>query len=85
MVGRTEIVARIRRVVGEYGRLALPVDTISDDADLYQSGLSSHATVNVMLALEVEFDVEFPDSKLTRPAFGSIAAISDTVEALLSP
>ena len=33
---------------------------LAEDADLYQAGMTSHASVNVMLALEGEFDVEFP-------------------------
>ena len=31
------------------------------DDDLYLLGLTSHATVNVMLALEDEFEIEFPE------------------------
>ena len=45
--------------------------------------MSSHASVNVMLALEDSFDVEFPDSMLTRSAFASIGAIADGVGRLL--
>ena len=37
--------------------------------------MTSHASVNVMLALEDRFDVEFPDPMLTRDVFESIAAI----------
>ena len=39
-------------------------------------GMTSHASVNVMLALEDEFDVEFPDEMLKRSVFESIAAIA---------
>ena len=49
--------------------------SLSDDADLYQAGMTSHASVNVMLALEDAFDVEFPDAMLKRSVFESIAAI----------
>ena len=37
--------------------------------------MTSHASVNVMLALEDHFDVEFPDRMLTRAVFESIASI----------
>ncbi len=41
--------------------------------------MSSHASVNVMLALEDAFDVEFPDSMLTRNVFESIVAIAAAI------
>ena len=65
----------IRRVLREHGRLAVDPAQLSPDADLYQSGMTSHASVNVMLALEDHFDVEFPDRMLTRSVFESIASI----------
>ena len=36
-----------------------------------------------MLALEDHFDVEFPESKLRRRTFSSIATLSETIEELL--
>ena len=69
----------IRRILRENARLSTDVDTLSDDADLYQAGMTSHASVNVMLALEDAFDVEFPDEMLTRDVFASIAAIRSAV------
>ena len=44
--------------------------------------MTSHASVNVMLALEDAFDVEFPDGMLKRSVFESVAAISDALEQL---
>ena len=38
--------------------------------------------VGAMLALEGEFDIEFPDAMLKRNVFGSIAAISAAVSEL---
>lgn len=38
--------------------------------------MTSHASVNVMLALEDTFDVEFPDELLKRSVFASVASIS---------
>ncbi len=70
-----DVTARIRAVLQQHGRLAHDVATLDDSADLYQAGMTSHASVNVMLGLEGEFDVEFPDHLLTRSVFSSIAAI----------
>jgi acyl carrier protein len=65
----------IRKVIAEHGRLPVDVATLSDDDDLFQAGLTSHASVNVMLALEEAFDVEFPESMLRKATFESVAAI----------
>lgn len=72
----------IRAILKEHGRLAVDVATLADDADLYQAGMTSHASVNVMLALEDHFDVEFPDRMLTRSVFESIASIAMSLEEL---
>jgi acyl carrier protein len=69
------VVDEIRRIVEQHGRLPLDVAGLAVDADLYQAGMTSHASVNVMLALEDAFDVEFPDRMLRRDVFESIAAI----------
>jgi acyl carrier protein len=66
----------IRQIIKDHGRLSVDVDSLAEDADLYQAGLTSHASVNLMLALEDAFDVEFPDSMLKRSSFESIAAIA---------
>ena len=55
------------------------IDTLADDADLYAAGLTSHATVDLMLALEEAFDVEFPDSLLRRRTFSSVDAIAEAL------
>lgn len=70
---------QLRRILEEVGRLAVPVTSLHMESDLFAAGLSSLATVNVMLAVEDEFDVEFPDSLLSRRTFQSVAALMDVV------
>lgn len=72
----------VRRVVRDHAQLPVDVDSIDDEADLFQAGMSSHASVNVMLALEDSFDIEFPDSMLTRSVFQSIRALEAAVQEL---
>ncbi len=72
----------IRPLLAEHARLLVPADQIDDDADLYQAGLTSLATVNLMLALEEHFDVEFADRMLGRRTFGSIRALAEAIEEL---
>jgi acyl carrier protein len=69
----------IRQILNEHGRLSLDATTLAPDADLYQAGMTSHASVNVMLALEDHFDVEFPDAMLKPSVFESVAAIESAV------
>jgi acyl carrier protein len=72
----------IRAIVKEHARLSVDAATLADDADLYQAGLTSHASVNLMLALEDKFEVEFPDRMLRRGVFGSLASIRAAIEEL---
>jgi acyl carrier protein len=73
---------QIRSILKDHARLAVDVATLADDGDLYQAGMTSHASVNVMLALEGAFDIEFPDRMLRRGVFESIAAIRGAIEEL---
>jgi acyl carrier protein len=74
--------AEIRRILANHGRLPVDVSGLRPGADLYQAGMTSHASVNVMLALEDYFDVEFPDRMLTRSVFESIASIASALAEL---
>jgi acyl carrier protein len=65
----------IRQVLAEHGQLSLDPGSIDETTDLFDAGMTSHASVNVMLALEDAFEFEFPDSMLKRSTFESIAAI----------
>lgn len=73
----------IREILGKHGGLPVPIDTLADDADLYAAGLSSFASVQVMLGIEDAFDVEFPDNLLNRKSFQSIDAITRAVSGLV--
>ena len=66
---------RIREVIREHGHLSVDPDSLPDDADLFAAGMTSHASVNVMIALEDSFEIEFPDSMLKRTVFESVDSI----------
>lgn len=70
------------RVLDMHAKLKTPASTLTRDADLYAAGMTSHASVNVMLAVEDAFDIEFPDELLTKSTFCSIGAICGAVEGL---
>lgn len=70
------MIETIRRLLQENGRLHTPIDSLSDNADLYQAGLTPFAAIRTMLAIEEALDVEFPVAMLRRQSFASINAIA---------
>ncbi|NMO02890.1 acyl carrier protein [Gordonia sp. TBRC 11910] len=74
---------KIRDALAQHGKLAVDAWTIDTSADLFEAGLTSHASVNVMLALEDDFDIEFPDEDLKKATFASIDNLSAVITKLL--
>lgn len=70
------VIEQIRKVIASHARLPADAEGLPNGASLYEAGMTSHASVSVMLALEDEFDIEFPDRMLTRSVFESIDAIA---------
>lgn len=79
MTKNDPVIETIRRILKDHGRLSKDIGSLGPEADLYEAGMTSHASVNVMLALEGEFNIEFPDHMLKRSVFESMAAISAAV------
>jgi acyl carrier protein len=78
------VAKQIRTVLAEHARLSIPIDSLNDHEDLFRAGMTSHASVNVMLGLEDAFDIEFPESMLRKSTFETISSIERSVNALLS-
>jgi acyl carrier protein len=74
----------IRSVLAEHGRLSSDVAELDDGADLYRVGLTSHASVNVMLALEDAFHIEIPDTMLRKATFQTIGSLRAMVVTVTS-
>ena len=75
---------KIREVLALHGKLQHDVTGVGDGDDLYAHGLASHATVNVVMALEDELDIEIPDELLTKRTFASIASMRDAISPLVA-
>ena len=73
----------IRDVLAAHGRMAVDPREVDSQADLYDLGLTSLASVYVMLALEDAFDIEFPDDVLKKSTFASVHNIEQVVEGLV--
>ncbi len=74
--------AQIRAILVKHAKLGTDAALLATDADLYHAGMSSHASVNVMLALEAAFDIEFPDHLLKRSVFASVDSIRAAVDGI---
>ena len=71
---------RLLRLVGQILGKAEGAASLPADARLSELGMSSIKMVNLMLAVETEFDLTIPQSDITPENFRSVA----TVEALLT-
>ena len=75
---------RVKQVIVSYAELGDNATNLKVDDDLFALGMSSRASVGVMLGLESEFDIEFPDAMLRKDVFMTIGAISQAIESILS-
>ena len=71
---------RLRNIVKDHAGLNLSLENIEDTTDLYRAGMSSQAGVVLMIAVEAEFALEFPDAMLSRDVFANINAIAAAIE-----
>ena len=67
----------VRRLLAAH--TAVDPSSLSDDDDLWRWGLTSQASVDLMLAVEEEYGIELPDELLRRSNFSSIGAICGTL------
>jgi acyl carrier protein len=73
---------RIRQILRDHAQLSIDVDLLDDGDDLFDAGMNSRSAVDVMLGLEAGFDIEFPESMLTRSVFESVVALDAAVREL---
>ncbi|MDN5927105.1 MAG: acyl carrier protein [Hyphomicrobiales bacterium] len=76
------MIDRIRTLLAQNPMIPIDFGALSDNANLYDAGLTSFASVQMMLAIEEEFDIEFPEQMLTRRTFSSIASIAAAISEL---
>ena len=65
----------VLKVLRRHSKLSVDNTSLDPAADLYQLGLTAHASVDVMLALEDAFDVQFPHELLRKSPFADVGAI----------
>ena len=77
------MIEQVRELLARTSNVPFNVASLSADANLYDAGLTSFASVQLMLAIEQEFDIEFPETMLTRRTFASITNIAEAVSSLV--
>jgi acyl carrier protein len=80
---QNNIVERVKNVIIKYAEIPEDITSLDENESLFVKGMSSRASVAVMIGLESEFDIEFPDEMLRREVFESTYSISKAVESLL--
>jgi acyl carrier protein len=75
---------RVRTIVGSMNLVPVPIDSLSDDDNLFDAGMTSFGSVQLMLAIEEEFDIEFPNSLLTRKTFATLGGLISAVEQIVA-
>ena len=76
--------SQIRSIIARTVELPAGIDNLSDTADLYEAGMTSFGSVQLMLALEEAFDVEFPERMLNRKLFSPVASIGAALDELVA-
>jgi len=76
-----QLVALVKQTLGANAVLPHPFPV---DQQLSDLGISSLKMVNLMLAVELEFDIAIPQSDITPENFHSVAAIQSLVVRTLS-
>jgi acyl carrier protein len=72
----------IRGLIDEEAKLSIPACDLDSNGDLYGVGLTPFAAIELMLALERAFHIEFPLPMLNRRSMSSISAIEACIAEL---
>ena len=72
----------IRRALTSVVDLNGTSDILTTDVNLFDVGLKSLSSLRLVLVLEDEFGVQFPEAMLTRETFSTILRIRESIVAL---
>ncbi len=75
---------RVRAIVASMNLVPVPLDSLTEQDNLFDAGMTSFGSVQLMMAIEEEFDIEFPNSLLTRKTFATLDGLNAAVEQLVS-
>lgn len=76
---RNPMLESIQRLIDQKAYLSAPARQLAANADLYRFGLTPFTAIQLMVALEKEFNIEFPKQMLNRHSMSSINAIRSRI------
>ncbi len=82
MLARTDVATTVLHLLRRHTPSLPALDEDAAVASLPDAGLTSMASVKLMLALEAEFAIAIPDADLTPENFATLGAIVALVERL---
>lgn len=77
------VVRSIREVLVHNGNLSVDPRELAIGDNLFDLGMSSFQSVQLMMALEDRFDLQFPDDFIRKETFTSIQSMAEAVEFIL--
>ncbi len=81
-MAENDVIKTIRRLVEEKAKLWTSAEELTLNSDLYRAGMKPFAAIQLMLALEEAFQIEFPTRMLNRQSMSSLEAIRSCIEKL---
>jgi acyl carrier protein len=76
-------IERLKVCMVEHLKFVQSVENINDDAELTRLGLDSMAAINLMIDIEDEFGITFPDALLTPETFRTAMTLSSAIEEMM--
>jgi len=75
-----ELMERVRKVIATSKRI--PLETVTNESDFQQLGIDSMDAVEILFALENEFDINIPDEEVRQVR--SVRDMCEGVEKLIA-
>ena len=75
-----ELIERVRKVIATSKRI--PLETVTNESDFQQLGIDSMDAVEILFALENEFDINIPDDEVR--SVRSVRDMCEGVEKLIA-
>ena len=72
----------VREIISKSISVTVPIEQIAIEDELQSVGMDSISFIQIIIEIEKEFDIEFPDEKLLITEAGTINKLCDIVEAL---
>jgi acyl carrier protein len=82
--GRGTMIQTIRRAIDTKGNLRIPARDLAPRVNLYAAGLTPLAAIEVMIEIEQELRIVFPDQMLVRDSVASIEKIASCLSEVLA-